>query len=116
MVNKENRRYPRIESLNLIAYECMDMNGNMISQGMGRTLNVSEAGMLMETYHPLESEEIVLVDVGIKDELINIRGRIVHKSLNKIGRNESGIEFIDIDNRSVEILRKYIEAFYNLLD
>jgi len=114
MANKERRRYPRIESLNLIAYACMDGTGNVIDQGMGRTLNVSEIGLLLETYHPLECEDIMLIGVGIKDELIDIRGQVIHASVNKEGKHESGIEFIEIDNRSTEILKQYIEAFHKL--
>ncbi|MFO8083494.1 MAG: hypothetical protein R6U27_04145 [Desulfobacterales bacterium] len=61
MVDKERRRYPRIESLNLMAYACMDENDNVINQGMGRTLNVSQKGLLLETYHPLDCENVLLI-------------------------------------------------------
>jgi c-di-GMP-binding flagellar brake protein YcgR len=111
MANKEKRRYPRIESLNLIAYACMDENGNVINQGMGRTLNVSEIGLLLETYYPMECEDVMLLGVGIEDELIDIRGRVIHKGRNDDGKHVSGIEFIKIDKRSSEILQQYIEAF-----
>ena len=111
MANKEKRRYPRIKSLNLIAYACMDENGNVINQGMGRTLNVSEIGLLLETYYPLECEDVMLLGVGIEDELIDIRGRVVHNGRNDDGKYVSGIEFIKIDKRSSEILKQYIEAF-----
>jgi c-di-GMP-binding flagellar brake protein YcgR len=116
MANKEKRRYPRIDSLNLIAYACIDGNGNMISQGMGRTLNVSETGLLLETYYALDCEDVMLIGLGIKDDLIDIRGRVVHDSLNKDGKHESGIEFTEINSGSQEILKKYIEAFHNIQD
>jgi c-di-GMP-binding flagellar brake protein YcgR len=111
MANKERRRYPRIESLNLIAYACMDESGKVINQGMGRTLNVSETGLLLETYYPLECEDVMLLGVGIKDELIDIRGQVIHNAMNNDGKHVSGIEFIKIDKRSSEILKQYIEAF-----
>jgi c-di-GMP-binding flagellar brake protein YcgR len=112
MADKERRRYPRLESLNLIAYACIDGNGNVISQGMGRTLNVSQMGLLLETYFPLDCEDVMLLGVGIRDELIDIRGRVVHVSVNNEGKYASGIEFIEIDKRSSEILTQYIDAFF----
>ncbi len=114
MAYKEKRRYPRIYSLNLIAYACIDKKNNVTNQGMGRTINVSEIGLLLETYYPLDCENVMLVDVGIKDELIDIRGRVIHAAVNSDGKHETGIEFIEIDRRSSEILRQYIEAFHKL--
>lgn len=111
MSNKEKRRYPRIESLNLIAYACLDETNNVINQGMGRTLNVSQIGLLLETYYPLDCENIMLIGIGIKDDLIDIQGRVIHGEINKDGNHETGIEFVEIDNRSALILQQYIEAF-----
>jgi c-di-GMP-binding flagellar brake protein YcgR len=116
MAHTEKRRHPRIESLNLIAYACMDGNGNVINQGMGRTLNVSEIGLLLETVYSLDCEDVMLMGVGIQDELIDIRGRVVHAGVNKDGKHEIGIEFIEIDNRSINILKQYIEMFHKLTD
>jgi c-di-GMP-binding flagellar brake protein YcgR len=116
MAYTEKRRHPRIKSLNLIAYACMDENGNVINQGMGRTLNVSETGLLLETVYPLDCEDVMLMGVGIQDELIDIRGRLVHAGVNNDGKHESGIEFIEIDNRSINILKQYIEMFHKLTD
>jgi hypothetical protein len=116
MANMEKRRHPRIESLNLMAYACMDGNGNLINQGMGRTLNVSEIGLLLETVYLLDCEDVMLIGVGIQDELIDIRGRVIHARVNNDGKHETGIEFIEIDDRSINILRQYIETFYKLKD
>jgi c-di-GMP-binding flagellar brake protein YcgR len=111
MANKEKRRYPRIESLNLIAYACLNENEKPVNQGMGRTLNVSRVGLLLETAYPLDCENVLLIDVGLMDDLIDIIGRVVHTRLNKDGKHETGIEFVEIDEGSALILKKYIDAF-----
>lgn len=116
MANMEKRRHPRIESLNLIAYACMDESGNVVSQGMGRTLNISEIGLLLETVYPLDCEDVMLLGVGIQDELIDIRGQVVHTRVNNDGKHETGIIFIEIDDRSIKILKQYIEMFHKLKD
>ena len=108
---KEKRRRPRIDSVNLIAYACLDENDNVVNQGMGRTLNVSELGILIETYFELESQNVLLIDIGIEDDLVDIKGRVIHTKSNDERKYESGIEFIEIDEDSLARLKKYIQAF-----
>lgn len=56
IINK--RKYPRVKTSNGVSYVCIDENGNGIDQGMGRTLDVSLGGMLLETSVPIESKYI----------------------------------------------------------
>jgi hypothetical protein len=44
MDTQEKRKHARFNSLNL-SYVCLDENNQVIKQGMGRTLNVSESGI-----------------------------------------------------------------------
>ncbi len=113
-MDKEKRRQPRVESLNLIAYVCKDNDGNVSAQGMGRTLNVSEIGVLLETYYPIECKNLLLIDIGFKDELVDLKGKIIHSKTNRQGKHETGIEFVDIDENTLKILHQYIKAFQEL--
>ena len=115
-MNTEKRQHPRVESLNLMAYICRDENGNVSSQGMGRTLNVSETGVLLETYYPIECEDILLMDIGIQDELIDLKGKVIHSGINQEGKSETGIEFVEVDEKSMTILKKFIGAFRELYE
>jgi c-di-GMP-binding flagellar brake protein YcgR len=109
---EEKRRHPRVDSLNLIAYACLDEQGNVAMRGMGRTLNVSELGILLETHDRLESEYAVIFDIGIEDEVVDIKGRIVHSKANQNNKFETGIEYTEIDPESLDKLRRFIEAFH----
>ena len=51
-MEKERRRHPRFESLNLISYVVYDETDNAVRQGMGRTLNISKTGICLDTYKP----------------------------------------------------------------
>jgi hypothetical protein len=49
--------------------------------------------------------------IGLVDDLINIKGRIVFSIAGEEERFEAGIEFIETDETDLEVLKKYIKAF-----
>jgi len=114
MEDHERRRWYRENTLNLVEYVILGENGEQISRGMGRTRNVSEGGLLLETYRPLNAGQKVLITVGLADDLVELRGRIVHLHPpvppSKKDHYCSGVELTGIDKKGMELLRKYIEA------
>lgn len=111
MTVPDKRHHPRFDSLNLISYSCMDENDQIVAQGMGRTLNVSEGGILLETHIQLDTQHTVSLSIGLKDELIDILGKVVTSMPGEDENFESGIQFLEIDDETLEILKKYIKAF-----
>jgi hypothetical protein len=111
MVTNERRHCPRIQALTLISYSCIGESEKIESQGMGRTLNISEEGILMETYVSIDPKYSMALSIGLEDELINITGQIVYSKPGKNEKFETGIEFLETDKSTIEILRKYIKAF-----
>lgn len=111
MGTNEKRHYPRINALNLISYTCIDETENVVAQGMGRTLNVSEDGILLETHVSIDPKCTVELAIGLEDELINIKGNIIHSAPGKDEKFEAGIEFVDTDDAATKILKKYIKIF-----
>jgi c-di-GMP-binding flagellar brake protein YcgR len=111
MVITERRHYPRINALNLISYSCLDETEKIVAQGMGRTLNVSEYGILLETYVSIDPKYSIALSIGLENELINIEGQIIFSKPGKEDKFEAGIEFLETDESTIEILRKYIKAF-----
>jgi hypothetical protein len=107
----ERRHHTRINALNLISYNCIDATKNVVSQGMGRTLNVSEDGILLETHVSIDPKYTVELAIGLEDELINIKGSIIFSTPGKDEKYEAGIEFVETDDASIEILKKYIKVF-----
>ena len=111
MSTNENRQHHRINSLNLISYSCIDATENVVAQGMGRTLNVSEDGILLETHVSINPEFTIELAIGLEDELVTIKGSIIFSTPGKDEKFEAGIEFVEIDDATIEILKKYIEVF-----
>ncbi|MBA4367040.1 MAG: hypothetical protein C0403_05305 [Desulfobacterium sp.] len=108
---KQKRKHDRIDSLNLLNYVCLDENNNEVNQGMGRTLNVSQGGILLETHVPLDKKHIISLSIGLEDEMVDIQGTIIYHREGEKGKSEAGIEFQDINETSFQILNRYIIAF-----
>lgn len=110
MAKEEKRKHARIDSLNL-SYFCLDENNQVIKQGMGRTLNVSESGILLETHYPIDKKHTVTLTLGLEENLVEITGRPVHSRTNKDGKYEVGIEFLKTNEKARNILKQFIDAF-----
>ena len=110
MTSKEQRKSVRINSLNL-SYIGIDENNVTVKQAMGRTLNVSEHGILMETHFPIDSKQIVSLSLALEDDLIDMKGEVVYSRPGEKDKYETGIKFIEVQESSQRILNKYIQAF-----
>lgn len=111
MTAKDNRLHSRIDALNLLSYSCIDETGQVVIQGMGRTLNVSEGGILLETHLQIDSTHTISLTIGFKEELVDIDGDIVRSTPGKDDNYESGIKFHEMDEAALKVLKKYIKAF-----
>lgn len=112
MTQEEKRKHSRIDSLNLLSYLYFDENEEDANQGMGRTLNISESGILLETHSPIDTARLVSLTIGFQEDVVDIKGRVVYKKQNEKGLYESGIEFYDMDETARSVLRRYITAFH----
>ncbi|MBW2321222.1 MAG: hypothetical protein JRF31_10385 [Deltaproteobacteria bacterium] len=72
MTTEERRKHSRIKALNLISYTCIDETDQVLSQGMGRTLNLSEDGILLETHVSVDPKHTVVMAIGLEDDLIDM--------------------------------------------
>lgn len=111
MVINERRHHPRINALNLISYSCIDETERVVAQGMGRTLNVSEDGILLETHVSIDPKYTIELAIGLEDEMINIKGSIIYSTSGKDDKFEAGIEFAETDDATINIFKKYIKIF-----
>ena len=107
----EKRRYKRVDSTNLLNFVCLDDKCQPYTQGMGRTLNVSESGILLETHTPIEPNTLVSLAIGIADDLVEITGQVVYLKECAEGLYEAGINFSVYNDDELSILRKFITAF-----
>lgn len=60
---------------------------------MGRTLNISTAGLGIEIFTEIPVGEAMEMEVALGDEIIPLRGRVVHSHPLESGGFYVGIEF-----------------------
>jgi len=109
-MTENKRKHTRVRSLNLLYFGVYEKDV-LIKQGIGRTLDVSESGIRLETHFPVDSKNIVHLSIGLRDELVEIKGRAVHTVPGRSGKYEIGIKFNRIKKSSLEIVKIYITAF-----
>jgi len=108
----EKRRHPRVDSLNL-SYVCIDEGGNITAEGMGRTLNVSESGILLETHFAMMQGQTISLTIAIGEYLLDIKGQVIRCIRSEENTFLTGIEFYGLDLEGFAILRKFITLFQN---
>ncbi|MCU0558856.1 MAG: PilZ domain-containing protein [Desulfobacterales bacterium] len=109
MQKGEKRKHNRVNTKNL-SYICLDEDQRAVKQGMGRSLNISESGILLETHFPIDSAHTVILSIGLKNDLADIKGRPVHIRSASQGVYEVGIEFLEMDDASRRTLKRYLQA------
>lgn len=115
MTSTEHRHFIRKNSLHLLDYLVTDRHGLQTIYSMGRTLDVSENGLKLETTEPLSKGDTLLITVGLEDDLVELRGEVVHTEIID-ERHVAGIEFQDISVDGRRIFKKYTEAFRSMND
>ncbi|SCY41009.1 PilZ domain-containing protein [Desulfoluna spongiiphila] len=107
----EKRKHARFNSTNLLSYACVNAENTVVQQGMGKTLDVSEGGILLETHVPIDPSHRVQLDIGFRDDVVEMTGDVAYTRTGETGRSESGIRFGEHSEKDHEVLLKFIEGF-----
>jgi c-di-GMP-binding flagellar brake protein YcgR len=110
-MNRDRRSESRFNSKNLISYVCLDEDNKKYGQGMGRTLNISEGGILLETHVLIDPESTISLTIALEEELVDFNGRIAFSNKKKDGKYETGVNFIAQNAEKRRFLRHYITVF-----
>jgi len=108
----ERRSYPRVKTCNLISYAAIRANGEIVDQGMGRALNISQNGILLETPRLIFSEYISLMSVDVGNNLIEIKGMVIYSGIHGSGMIANGICLQGQHNENIQFAAKLIKVFH----
>ena len=107
----ENRTSERQDTLNLVDYVVLSKSGEPLNRAMARTLNVSEKGILLETHLPFDKGQDLLLTIGLKNNLSEFMGRIVHIEKREDDVFAYGIEFLEMSDEGMAVLTEFLTAF-----
>jgi hypothetical protein len=114
-MNNERREYPkRPNSVNLVYFGVFDEKKMLKQQGMGKTLNISEGGILLETYERILDDGVIFLSLGLKDETIDVEAKIAHFSGRGNGIYHTGLSFVADSDEKIEYIKKYIKLFESM--
>lgn len=109
MLNIDKRKYQRIESINVINFTCHDQRHHLIGQGMGKTINLSESGMLIETPMPIEPQNTLSVNIGIDDNLVYFHGKAIHSKQADVSGFRTGVHLLQTQKSGFNAFRNHLK-------
>ena len=92
------RQSPRMDAGNLICFACLDPEGSVLSQSMGKAVDISQTGLLLESALSVESDLVSLVSTDRSNRLLEIKGRVVYSRRSRSGNYLTGIQYIGTAN------------------
>ena len=111
----EKRKHARVDITNLVSYRCMNDNGNQTKQGRGKSVNISQGGILIETHDPFEWQDILLLSIDIEDDPVSIKGKVVYCNVANFGKFRTGIQFLETNEKIVSFVTGLLETYSRLL-
>ncbi len=105
---KERRQHPRFETLNFVYYIMRD-DGSFFTQDMGRTLDASKSGLLIETRVPLVEGLQIQMDIALADAILNLTGVVIYSRKSEDESHHSGIKFNTLDADKRQQLMGYLQ-------
>ena len=102
-------RHKRLETLNLASLSHKDSDGRIDLEIVGRTLDLSEGGMLLECSQtvPSENKEVEVI-LGIREHVIKVKGEIVHMRDLEDENIGLGIAFKDLSEDDAQIISGFM--------
>lgn len=102
----EHRRYPRFPAKHTALLRTIDAE----AEGFGRTNVVSIGGCGVLTREEIPPGVAVELLMTIDRRVVQVVGRTVYARPVEDGRTEIGVEFLDVADEDVELLRDTLES------
>ena len=108
---KDRRKHVRVETNNLISYESIDKDDQIVFNSMGKAINVSRSGILLETAHLIEAEYVSLRTFDLDNKLIKLKGQLIYCRKTDSGLYQSGIRFVGSEEETAKFAVKLIKLY-----
>lgn len=110
---EDKRRHKRYNSLHLVSYQLFNEAKELCGQGIGRTLNISQSGILLEIENRVEDDiKTVNMEIALEDSLIILTGFAVFCKKTDRDVTECGIKFLKVSREGFDVLVAFMKGFY----
>ncbi len=109
----DRRKHTRVETSNLISYESINKDGDIVFNSMGKALNVSRSGILLETAHLIAAEYVSLMTVDLDNNLIQLKGQLIYCRKTNSGLYQAGICFAGSEEETAKFAVKLIKLYHH---
>jgi len=103
-INK--RRFPRMPSQHLVMVE---RESAPDAGTLTKTRCVSQGGCGLILEDSFEEGSMIIVHIAVRDRIVKAEARVVYQNESEQGRFETGVEFIDIDDRDRKAIAELFE-------
>jgi len=110
MAPEFRRSEPRFRAINLVSVQQLDEGGTPVNEGVGRTLDLSLHGMLLESAQAYEQASKVDVSFALGDRVIEVNADVRSVNLVAEDKYEIGLKFNDLGEKDGEAIQAYLDA------
>lgn len=111
----ERRKSERRYALNFLDFEILAATGEVIGRGLARTLNVSEAGLRLETSQFFDPGQQLRITLGLDNDLVQVTGRVVNCQPEGDDLCTSGVLFVEFDPADRQTYQSHFHALKSSL-
>jgi len=112
----ERRRAERRYALKFLDFEILSKKGEVTGRGLARTLNVSEAGLRLETSQFFDLGQLLRITLGLDNDLVQINGRVVDSQPETDDLNSSGVMFLEFGEEDNKIYQQHFDALKKAIE
>ena len=107
----DRRKYRRVAISNLISYLATDEDGKVLDQSVGKAVNISQSGLLLETTRVIATQFISLMSIDPDNNLIEIGGKVTYSRCIGSGKFGTGIHFQAPENENIQFAMDLVKVF-----
>jgi hypothetical protein len=112
MSDRDRRKHPRVPTDNIVSYVCIDSEGQAVAEGMGRTLNISQGGLLLESTREIASDYILIMSIDLEDNLLETKGKVAHCRCAGPNTFLTGIQFQGPRQEVTRVIKNFVLDYH----
>ncbi|MBN1552672.1 PilZ domain-containing protein [bacterium] len=94
--HQDRRRSERFQTLNLLSFHETDSQGQTLSQGIAKTLDLSETGALIQIPHQVIHPENFHIEIALEEEIIKVNVDVVDQVQKETGEWQLRVKFLNL--------------------